>query len=235
GTRTGWVSGLHDFAGPGNYAVTISLQGQGSSDARSFNVVVSNTGTADAGVIYDSPSPFGPFDTAASNMSALGTAPAVTAVYVSGTAWAQAFKDYLQTQGLGHSTYGYAIPDTDQLNELPWTNLDQVSITFSEDVIVDQSQLLVLGANVAGYGVSGFTYDETTFTATWALSSALAPNSTSGEKVLLHLSNLVEDLDGERLDGEWANGGAGPHTFPSGDATAGGAFDFRFNVLPGDA
>ena len=236
-TRSGWVSALHDFSASGNYAVNLSLQGGGTSDARSFNVEVSTstgqaTGTPTA--LYDSPSPFGPFDFGPSGATAVGTAPAISAVYVSGSAWTPAFKSYLASQGLGSSAYGFAVPDTDQLNELPWSNLNQVSLTFSEDVIVDQSHLLVVGSNVVSYGLSAFSYDEASLTATWTLSSVLAPNAASGEEVLLHLSNMVQDFDGERLDGEWANNGQGPDTFASGDGAAGGAFRFRFNVLPGD-
>jgi len=52
----------------------------------------------------------------------------------------------------------------------------------------------------------------------------------------------VVDRSGNRLDGDWTNSTwtppsapVGGDTWPSGDGTAGGDFQFRFNVLPGDA
>jgi hypothetical protein len=43
---------------------------------------------------------------------------------------------------------------------------------------------------------------------------------------------IVDDALLPGLDGEWTNGS---DTFPSGDGTAGGDLDFRFNVLRADA
>ena len=52
-------------------------------------------------------------------------------------------------------------------------------------------------------------------------------------------SNPIEDPAGNRLDGEWTNptstSDSGGSIYPSGNGVAGGDFDFRFNVLPGDA
>ena len=48
-------------------------------------------------------------------------------------------------------------------------------------------------------------------------------------------SNPIEDAAGNRLDGEWTNPtsttATGGSVYPSGNGTAGGNFDFRFNVL----
>src|SRR5206468_3594682 len=108
-------------------------------------------------------------------------------VFVSGSAWTQSFKTYLAGQGYGDATYGFSIPDSDQLNELPWTNLDQVSVRFSEDTDVAESHLVVEGTSVANYPVTAFSYDAATLTATWTLGQALAP---TGDRVLFHLSKL---------------------------------------------
>ena len=52
-------------------------------------------------------------------------------------------------------------------------------------------------------------------------------------------SDPIEDAAGNRLDGEWTNpantSDTGDSTYPSGNGVPGGDFDFRFNVLPGDA
>lgn len=78
--------------------------------------------------------------TTESTTTTIEAAPTVTAVYVSGSAWWPEFKDFLQAQAVGDATYGYAIDAGDQLNELPWVTLDTVSVRFSEDVEVSQSE-----------------------------------------------------------------------------------------------
>jgi hypothetical protein len=158
-------------------------------------------------------------------------APAVTGVFVSGTQWANAFKNHLAATGAGHATYGYRIPGDAQLAVLPWANVNQVSVRFSEDVAVKQADLVLRGAATAVRAASAFAYDPATFTATWTLPAALA-----NEKVLLDLDGSpqgVADRAGAALDGEWTADRGG--TFRSGNGTAGGDFRFRFNVLPGDA
>ena len=127
-----------------------------------------------------------------------------------------------------------------QLLTLPWGNIDQIKVVFSENVVVDQSDLALSGVNVSQYDIadSTFAYDPTTFTATWTL-----PQAIGTDKLLLQLnadgSNPIEDTAGNRLDGEWTNPTrttqSSSSTYPSGDGTAGGDFLFRFNVLPGDA
>ena len=57
---------------------------------------------------------------------------------------------------------------------LPWTNLDQVVVPFSEDVQVSTNSLTIAGVNTANYAVSSVAYDPNTFTATWTLASALS-------------------------------------------------------------
>jgi len=149
-------------------------------------------------------------------------APAVSQVLVSSTEWQQAFFDLL-------GGAGYAIPaGGDQWAVLPWSNLNQIRLVFTEDVSVAAVSLSIAGENVSSYGVAAFAYDPLTFTATWTLADTF-----DVELVSLTLSDSVVDVnDGLALNGEWANGAS---AFPSGDATAGGAFQFSFRVLPGDA
>ena len=131
---------------------------------------------------------------------------------------------------------GFAIPvgsGADQLASLPWSNVNQLRVVFSEDVLsVDESDFEVAG--VTG-GPLAFTvsYDQTTFTATLELENALTRDAFT-----LTVHDTVTDLGGEALDGEWDNPtdrtDPGSDTFPSGDGVPGGDFAFRFNVLPGD-
>jgi hypothetical protein len=168
-------------------------------------------------------------------------APTVTNVLVDGTNWNSTFLSYLASldpQNVG----GYSIPvgSGSQLVTLPWANINQIKVVFSEDVVVDQSDLLLSGVNTTAYNVSGgaFSYDPTTFTATWTL-----PQVIGSDKLLLQLnasgSDPIEDRAGNLLDGEWTNPSStaqsSSSTYPSGDGAAGGDFDFRLNVLSGDA
>jgi hypothetical protein len=162
----------------------------------------------------------------------------VSEVFVSGGTWAQGFRDLVASSGAGDATYGYRLTDAAHADELPWINLDRISVRFSSDVTLAAGAMRVLGVNVAEYA-GGFTYDAATFTATWTMTGGA---TFAADKLLLALDDtLITDGFAQPLDGEWTNppetnpvtaGGAG--TFPSGNGTAGGDFLFRFNVLPGD-
>ena len=146
-------------------------------------------------------------------------APIITAVQVGSTAWLPAF-----STALGGDAY--TMPTgADQVQSLTWVNLDQVSLVFSEDVDVAVGDLAIAGVNVPGYAITGFGYNSTTHTATWTLGSVIGP-----DKLVIALPDTVQDAAGNALDGEWTN----VVSTQSGDGTAGGAFRYRANVLPGD-
>jgi hypothetical protein len=150
--------------------------------------------------------------------------PRVRGVYVASTSWTPSFVAALDEAGLGD--FGYAIQvGPAQLDALPWTGLDQVKVQFDQDVTVGRGDLQLYGVNVATYSVAGFSYDPTTFVATWTLAAPI-----DDDKVLIDLSDSVSNVNGS-LDGEFVNGG---RDFPSGDGVAGGRFRFEFHVLPGD-
>jgi hypothetical protein len=158
-----------------------------------------------------------------------GTPPTVVKVEVASTAWSEAFVEYLQTSGQG--TNGYSIPrgSSGQAASLTWTNLDQVIITFSEDVEVDAADLSLSGINTTAYQFADFRYEPMAHVATWTLGAPL-----DKDRLRLDLdaggADPVRDLDGNVLDGEWTNN----VSTVSGDGTAGGDFQFNFNVLPTD-
>ncbi len=159
-----------------------------------------------------------------------GTPPTVEDVVVSSTAWETDFVDYLAANNLGDG--GYSIPTGGgQLAPLPWNNLDQIRIRFSEDVRVEAADLAVTGVNVTQYGFSDFQYDAQTFTATWTLSQVIA-----NDRILIDLdgdgADPVVNMTNDVLDGEWTDETS---TYSSGNGTAGGDFEFIFVVLPGDA
>ncbi len=153
-------------------------------------------------------------------------APHVAEVLVRGSGWSTAFLNHVHTAGLG-----YSIPSgAAQLADLPWTNVDQIVVRFSEGVSVQQNDLVLHGVNTPTYATSGFSYNPTTFTATWTLGEALA-----ADKLLIELAaagaDPIRNAAGVRLDGDWSDGTS---AFPSGNGRSGGDFRFRLDVLPGN-
>jgi hypothetical protein len=84
-------------------------------------------------------------------------------------------------------------------------------------------------ASAPALGTATYSYDSTTHVATWVYRSSLPLN-----KYLLSIPSaaVTSVASGQALDGEFINGSGA--LLPSGDAVAGGNFNFRFNILPGD-
>lgn len=158
--------------------------------------------------------------------------PTVADVTVASSKWSDSFLDHLETSGLGSEGYSIPVGSSAQSDTLPWTELDRIRITFSEDVNIQANDLAITGVVNATYATDHFFYDPQTRVATWTLESPIA----AGELIHLDLDgdgiDPVQDLDGNALDGEWVNEVS---TYESGNGTAGGDFEFRFNVLEGDA
>lgn len=158
-----------------------------------------------------------------------GVPPTVVNVEVASTSWSEAFISSLQSTGAG--THGYAIPkgSSAQAATLTWDNLDQIVLTFSEDVQIDSADLSLSGVNTTAYAFSNFHYDPQAHVATWTLNTVM-----NKDRLRLDLDanglSPVRDLDENVLDGEWTNN----TSTVSGNGTAGGDFQFNFNVLPTD-
>jgi len=168
--------------------------------------------------------------------------PQISGVLVAATAWNPAFLDQLEPVGAG-GTRGYAIPvgSGAQLDTISWVNVDKLIIRFNKQVAIDQNDLVLSG--VLGpdgiedanddYSFIGFTTQTGPtgeFQAVWTISAPLRI-----DKLLIKLDGItgaaMTDLAGNKLDGEWVDSTS---TFPSGDGTSGGNFDFEFRSLPGD-
>ena len=155
----------------------------------------------------------------------------VTDVEVDGSSWSSAYLTGLQSAGLGDGG-GYAIPvgSAAQAADVPWTNLNQIRITFNQAVNVQEGSLTLTGVAVPQYAFAGFTYDPATYTAVWTLSQPIA-----ADRLQIHLASsgaaAVTNVLGDPLDGEWTDQTS---AYPSGNGLAGGDFNFSFNVLPGD-
>ena len=84
------------------------------------------------------------------------TPPSVTDVTVSSTDWSSSFFDYLQANSLGSEGYSIPTGSTAQSLPLPWNNVNQIKITFSEDVNVDAADFSLSGVNNVAFTVNSF-------------------------------------------------------------------------------
>jgi hypothetical protein len=162
-----------------------------------------------------------------------GAAPAVshvTQVFVNGQGLTA--NAAFRTASGAEVGFGYPVPGgAAQTRSIPWVSgVNAVSIRFDQDMtgILDQADLSVRGS-AGTIATTGYTYDPTTKTGTWTLA---APVTIDKLRLVLSAAGIAG------LDGEWVNPATATpagDTYPSGDGTAGGDFDFRINVLRGDA
>jgi len=124
-----------------------------------------------------------------------------------------------------------------QLRTVPVGGADTVSIVFSEAVNVSAESLALIGLRIINRPVlAEFHYDPLTYTATWRYEGWSVAN-----QYLISLSDMITDVEGNRLDGEWVNPlttattNAAVSEFPSGDGDPGGMFNFVITLLAGDA
>ena len=155
----------------------------------------------------------------------------MTQVVVDGTSWSPAFLTSLQSAGEGNGS-GYTIPvgSSAQIAALPWSNVNQIQVMFSKDVNVQKTSLVLSGLSIASYTFSDFSYSSASHTAVWTLASPIGTDKLSLD-VHSNGPDFVTDKSGNPLDGEWTNSVS---VYPSGNGSAGGDFNFAFNVLPGD-
>ncbi len=158
------------------------------------------------------------------------TPPRVLDVQVASTRWQTPFIDAVDGGGVaGGNGRGLSLAGPDQLRNLPWINLDRMYIQFSEDVAASLSpaKIALVGMNLSNYmpGVTLVYGEDGPNVATLRFDSPIANDS-----LVLSLLDTITDAAGNLLDGEWSNGSS----TTSGNGTAGGRFDFRLDVLPGD-
>jgi len=194
----------------------------------SFTFQVEDNGGTDNGGVDLDPAP----KTMTVSVTPADVPPQVAEVLVDGSAWTGDYLTELQAAALGNG--GYAIPaGSAQLQTLPWNDLDQIQIVFTEDVNVSQASLTLTGVNVPTYAISGFSYNPSTLTATWTLSSPIGIDrlhlnlASSGPAAVTSTSGTP----GTPLAGAWTDQSS---AFPSGSGGTASDFGFSFNVLPGD-
>ena len=169
--------------------------------------------------------------------------PKISGVYVDSTSWTSTFRNYLASTSQGTATLGYVIPTTssvptfnrsnpNQLNAIPWTNVNTIRVTFSEDVNISAADFAITGVNTATY-TGGFSYGQVggVWTATWSLPGS---GVFTADKLLVNVSgNVQAKTSGIKLAGSWTNptvSSAGSQMPTSG--AAGQPFAFRVNMLP---
>jgi VCBS repeat-containing protein len=134
-----------------------------------------------------------------------GIAPTVSEVIVSSSSWTGPFVTQLDILGLGQG--GYRVPaGAGQLTPLPWSNLDTITVVFSEPVNASAASLTVNGVSALQYAIAEFSVDGTR--ATWRLANPIV-----ADKINLTLPGTIADGAGNPL---------------------GSAFSFRMDVLSGD-
>ena len=155
-------------------------------------------------------------------LMAADKAPTVEAVFVNGTDWSPAFRAYLEAGRDGSSQFGYELGAGGGGSNaiLPWVNLNQVSVQFSEDVVVQQDDLEIDSLAGADYTVTAFAYDPSTFTATWTLSEPL-----DADVLTLRLDATGADAITDQTGNPLRGNGGGPSA---------GDVEVELAVLPGD-
>jgi hypothetical protein len=177
----------------------------------------------------------------------------VTGLFVKGTTsglvtgWAANYLSLSPFTSAGGSQLGWQLPDgSAQLaaaSRISWNNVNTISVRFDQPISQPAvSAVLIVGKVLTGYSGSTPIQSDVTITpasvtlldsgrvAEFVLPQALA----TGRYVLSIASTGITDSAGTTfLDGNWTTGTS---TFAqgSGDGTAGGIFNFSFNVLVGD-
>lgn len=153
--------------------------------------------------------------------------PRVSGVVWTGSSWSPSFLSYLNAHALGEG--GYLAPaGANQLQPLPWANIDTLTLLFDEATRLAGDDLSIAGLRDADYPLSDVVVSNQGRAGTWKF-----PQPLMSDRLTLTLSDNahVTDRAGNLLDGEWADAA---HPYPSGNGTPGGVFQFATNVLPGD-
>lgn len=151
--------------------------------------------------------------------------PEVTAVYVASTQWTPGFRQYLQAADLGLASFGFQVRESS--DPLPWTNINQISVRFSEKVNIEADDLDIIikprssgsadAAASAHADIIAFTLADDGRTATWTISRTI---SRAAEVDL-----RIRDKDISAATDDDSN---------QDDNPSNRAFDFDFDVVPGD-
>ncbi len=193
--------------------------------------------SSQAGLSYDGTAPDGEVEDYAVTINADSTPPQISSIKVTGNiagnAWSPDFKNFLDPVDSvttdGSDQIGYELPD--QTVTLPWINMNQIVVSFSESVVgsgvintpsaVQLADVNVFGVNKSNYktpgpGVHG---NEPTLV-------GMSFNPGTNEATLTFDAALQRDILTFQVNAGVINDAIGNFL---------GAFSFQLNVLPGDA
>jgi hypothetical protein len=181
--------------------------------------------------------------------------PQINNVYVgaispgSGTLWSSGVLSLMSPTSLGYkipvgvisSSGSRTIPG--QLDTLPWTNINCISIAFSEDVNVNINSLSISGV-LETYNIYNFSYalNNGEYTASWFFSQSNPPFSRDKIRIILTGSSVRSKktnslLAGQIINASWNVSGdsttSNGTTLPNRSANNSN-FNLRLNILPGD-
>ena len=224
--------GTATLSGDGTNSVTVEAETTGDlnstledlmfTPASGLNEVV--TVTVDTSDNGNSPTPAGldsdTFEIAVGDV----TAPTVTDVKIASSFWDS---DFFTLVG----GTGYSIPDgAGQATPLPWSGMNRIYVDFSEAVINTVGPYVTLQVDSTADNVDNPVNVAATMNLVGTQLEIQTPFLTSGRYLLTMDDQFVRDSALNKLDGEWVNS----VSTTSGDGTAGGAFEYRFDILIGD-
>jgi hypothetical protein len=229
------VSGVSGAANPTGSSNVVFYEGTSVTGTPLASAPV-NLGTYTAVAIYSGDANYDAAESAPVTFAILAdTPPVVVGAFVSGTAWNASYLSMLDASGLGSSAAGNQgfelASGANQLTTmLPWTNVTQISIAFSEFVNVSPSSLTLYNSTNTAIFASSVSYNSTANIATWQFATALP-----ADKYVMNLAGTsVTDSNDTDLDGAWTTS-VSTFATGSGNGAPGSDFNFYFDVLPGDA
>ena len=161
----------------------------------------------------------------------------VTGVYVRGNAWNTTYLGLSSFTTVGTDRLGWQLRDgaTQVANSAtaPWNNVNRISVKFDQAIATPQAAALKLSA-VTVAGSQTITPTAVTLVGSSTVAQFTVSTLATGKYVLSIASAGITDAAGTTvLDGEWTTS-TSTFAVGSGDGTAGGMFNFAFNVVVGD-
>jgi len=162
----------------------------------------------------------------------------VTGAYAKGSGWNAGYLGLPSFTTVGSDALGWPMVDgANQLaasSSLTWSNVDTISLQFNQPIAQPAAAALklVLGSSLGDEAITPSA--SPTLLAGGTIAQWTVPALDSGAYVMSVLSSGITAAGGTTvLDGDWTTGTS---TFAqgSGDGTAGGTFNFFFNVLVAD-
>ena len=150
--------------------------------------------------------------------------PNVEVILAHGTAWDSTFLDVLNTESFGDGGIRLGQTAIDNFTPLPWSNVNQITLQFSEWIALVADDLTLLNSEGHLQAIVDFRYSLATNIATWTYEEPLASGDYD-----LRLRGNVSDAQGHPLGTI-----AGPLPSNSIDTPVIGDLSYRFSVLPGD-